>query len=45
MIRFITIAFFVHEMMGKRSKNWFYNHRDEPDFPNEFTCPAPTARC
>src|SRR6185436_14619449 len=31
--RFVSIAFFVHEMMGKKSKNWFYLHRDEPDFP------------
>lgn len=31
--RYITIGFFVHDMMGRKRKNWYYTHLKDPGFP------------
>lgn len=38
--RFITIGFFVHEMLGKRSKNFYYNHLSDPGWPQRYYLPG-----
>lgn len=38
--RFITIGFFVHEMLGKKSKNFYYNHLKDPGFPQRVYLPG-----
>jgi hypothetical protein len=31
--RFITISYFVHEMMGMKARDWYYDHQDDPGVP------------
>lgn len=38
--RYVSIGFFTHDMMGKKSKNWFYNHLKDPFFPQRIYLPG-----
>jgi len=38
--RYVTITFFVRQMMGKKSKTWYYNHVDDPGFPQRIYLPG-----
>lgn len=40
--RYITLGFFVHEMLGMRSKNWYYNHLKDEGFPQRVYLPGST---
>jgi predicted DNA-binding transcriptional regulator AlpA len=40
--RYVTIGFFVHEMLGMRSKNWYYNHLKDEGFPQRVYLPGST---
>lgn len=31
--RFVTITYFVREMLGLKSKNWYYDHMRDPGMP------------
>jgi len=31
--RFVTLEYFWREMLGLRSKGWYYNHADDPGMP------------
>lgn len=31
--RLISIRYFVQNMMGLKSREWFYRHKDDPGFP------------
>jgi hypothetical protein len=35
--RFITIKYFVHEMLGMKAKNWYYDHVNDPGVPQRIT--------
>lgn len=38
--RYITLGEFVHEMMGKKSKNWYYDHMKDEGFPQRIYLPG-----
>jgi hypothetical protein len=38
--RYVSLSFFVHEMMGKKSKNWYYNHLADEGFPQRIYLPG-----
>jgi hypothetical protein len=40
--RYVTIAEFTHDMMGKKSKSWYYNmlHKKLPGFPQRHYFPG-----
>jgi len=38
--RYVTIGFFTHDMMGRKSKNWFYNHANDEGFPQRVYLPG-----
>jgi hypothetical protein len=38
--RFVSLSFFVREMMGKKNLNWFYLHCTHPDFPKRIYLPG-----
>jgi len=31
--RFVTIAYFVKEMLGMKARNWYYDHQNDPGVP------------
>lgn len=38
--RFVTITYFVRQMMGFKSRNWYYRHRTDPGFPQPIYLPG-----
>jgi hypothetical protein len=38
--RFVTISYFVRNMMGYSSRNWYYRHRRDPGFPQVIMLPG-----
>lgn len=35
--KFVTITYFVREMLGRRSRDWFYDHVNDEGMPQRVT--------
>lgn len=33
--RFVSIGYFVRDMMGMKSRDWYYHHLNDPGFPQQ----------